>query len=106
MKWKIPLVLQQVGNIRCPRPRIILRVMSRYGLSHIPFFFDTGADLTTVPIPLARREGIAFSEGESARGTAVGLVGSTIRYRSTIRVLIGREGFEWPCDFLVPPASA
>lgn len=106
MKWKIPLVPRRVGGILCPRPEVLIRVASRYGWSPIRFSFDTGADLTTIPIPLARREGIVFPESESTRGIATGLVGSTSRYRSTIRVNIGGEGFEWPCDFLVPPSSA
>src|SRR5260370_40778195 len=83
MKYTIPLVPHRVGNIICARPQVIIRVVSRYGLSPIRFSCDTGADLTTLPIPLARREGIAFSESESARGTATGLVGSTIRYRGS-----------------------
>lgn len=106
MKWKIPLVPRRVGGIVCPRPEVTIRVVSRYGLSPIRFSFDTAADLTTIPIPLARREGVEFAESEAARGTATGLVGSATRYRGTIRVLVGGEGFEWPCDFLVPPPSA
>lgn len=35
MKWKIPLVPHRVGNIVCPRPQIIIRVVSRYGLRPI-----------------------------------------------------------------------
>ncbi len=105
MKWKIPLVPRRVGGLACPRPMVTIRVVSRYGWSPIRFSFDTGADVTTIPIPLARREGIAFAESQSVRGTATGLLGAATRYRGAIRVVVGGEGFEWPCDFLAPPAS-
>jgi len=104
MKWKIPLVERFVGGIACPRPLVTLRVATPYGLRAIRFWFDSGADLTTIPVSLAREQGIEFAESEAARGTASGLVGRTTRYRGSIRVLIAGEGFEWPCDFLVPPS--
>jgi hypothetical protein len=105
MKWKIPLVERSVGGIRCDRPLVTLRVATPYGFRAIRFWFDSGADVTMIPVGLAREQGIEFAESEAARGTATGLVGRTTRYRGTIRVLVAREGFEWPCDFLVPPSS-
>jgi hypothetical protein len=85
---------------------VTLLVATRYGLGPIRFWFDTGADLTTLPVPLARDRGIEFTVSEATRGTTTGLVGETTRYRGAIRLLIAGEGFEWPCDFLVPPPSA
>jgi hypothetical protein len=106
MKVKIPLVNRTVGGFPCPRPRVTLQVGTRYGYAALKFYFDTGADLVTVPITLARHEGIEFPESEATRGVATGLVGATTKYRGTIRVRIRRDVFVWPCDFLVGSATA
>jgi Aspartyl protease len=106
MKWKIPLIGRSVGGVACNRPLVTLLVATPYGLTTVQFWFDTGADVTTIPVPLARDRGIQFPVSEAARGTATGLVGRTTRYRGSVRVLIAGEAFEWPCDFLVPPPSA
>lgn len=105
MKWKIPLVERHVGGMACSRPLVTLRVATPYGFTEVHFWFDTGADVAMIPIPLAREKGIAFTEAEAVRGTATGFVGRTTRYRGTLPVLIAGERFAWPCDFLVPPAS-
>src|SRR5688572_6136616 len=107
MKWKIPLVPGRAGGIRYPRPQVMIHVVSRYGLSPIRFLFDTGADLTTILIPLARCEGITFTESDSVRGTATGLVGSAVRNRGAIRALIGGEGFDCEAvrNTILGPAS-
>ena len=105
MKWEIPLVKRSVGGIACDRPMVTLRVATPYGFRTVRFWFDSGADVTMIPVPLARREGIEFPESPAARGTATGVAGRTSRYRGSLRVLIAGEGFAWPCDFLVPPPS-
>jgi len=105
MKWKIPLIERSASGIACDRPLLTLRVATPYGLTPVHFWFDSGADVATIPVPLARQNGIEFAESEGARGAATGFAGRTTRYRGAIRPLIAGEGYEWPCDFLVPPPS-
>ena len=105
MKHKLRLVPRRVANIDCDRPEITLWVRTRYDFAPVRFVVDTAADLSALPIPLAQREGIEFAQSEANRGTAAGLVGVADKYLGILRVRILGEEFEWPCDFLVPPAT-
>ena len=67
MKWKIPLIEWQVSGIDCPRPVIWLRVVSRFGFYPLRFAVDPGADLTTIPIPLARKAGSTLKSRKKTR---------------------------------------
>jgi hypothetical protein len=102
MKIKIPLCSKQAGPIDCPRPEVTIRVRTRYG-DFIPlrFVLDTVADLTTIPIPTAERDGIPFRR--SNQGMVRGLVGAASKFRDSIHLLIAGVEYEWPCDFLEPP---
>jgi len=83
---------------------LTLRVRDRYGiLVPIRFRVDTGADVTTMLIPFARRKGIAFREDQPGR--AQGLAGVIGRFRDRIQVVIAGRDYDWPCDFLQPPAT-
>jgi hypothetical protein len=99
MKWRLALVAQEVAGMNCPLPVVTLRVRDRYG-GWVPLSFrvDTQADLTTVPITVARREGISFRE--DTPGRARGITGSVGKYRDRIRLLIAGQDHSWPCDFV------
>jgi hypothetical protein len=74
-------------------------VRDKYGaLTALDFRVDTQADLTAIPVELARREGIPFSE--ALERPAIGLVGETTTYRDRIRVVIAGREHDWPCDFV------
>jgi hypothetical protein len=68
----------------------------------LPFRVDTQADLTAIPIPTARREGIAF--GTEHPGTAYGLAGAVEKFRGRVRLLIAGREHDWPCDFVATPS--
>jgi Aspartyl protease len=103
MKFRIPLVFQRVSGFDCPRPEVTLWVSTSYGFTPLQFIVDTGADFTTIPIPLAQREGIPFTQSASTQGRATGMLGSAEKFRGTLRVRIAGEEDDWPCDFLVSP---
>jgi hypothetical protein len=91
---------------QCPLVKVLTR--SRWGdFAEVQFCIDTGADLTSLPVYLAEREGIAYPRDEDSRRRAGGLVGSVDCYRGTIQLRIFGEDFTWPCRFLdsPPPAS-
>lgn len=102
MKVRLPLRPRSVEGIDCPFPVVRLRVRDRYGaLVELDFRVDTQADLTSIPVPTARREAIPFSEARER--TAVGLVGQTTTYRDRVRIVIAGREHDWPCDFVNPP---
>jgi hypothetical protein len=79
-------------------------VRTRYlDYAGVQFVFDTGADLTSLPILMAQRHGIDFNQADAVRGVARGLVGAVERFRARIHVRVGTEEFDWPCDFLAEP---
>jgi hypothetical protein len=67
----------------------------------LPFRIDTQADLTTLPIITAQREGIPFATDHS--GTAYGLTGAVEKFRDRVRLQIAGREHEWPCDFVASP---
>jgi hypothetical protein len=105
MKILIPLTECYAGDIPCPRPEVTLRVRTKYGdFVPVRLVVDTAADLTTIPIPLADRLGIPVSWENP--GTALGLVGSTAKYRGTVHVRVANLDYDWPCDFIRPPSPS
>src|SRR5437879_5368822 len=105
MKRKLHLVPRRVSDIDCDRPEVTIRVRTRYG-DFVPLrlIVDTAADFTAIPMPLAQRLGLAFSQTDASRGTAAGLLGNVPKYRDSMRVHIAGEEFDRPCDFLEIPA--
>jgi hypothetical protein len=80
-----------------------LRVRDRYGaFVGLLFRVDTQADLTAIPIAVARREGIVFATDHP--GTAYGLAGAVEKFRDRLRLLIAGREHEWPCDFVAAPS--
>jgi hypothetical protein len=107
MKRKLHLVSRRIAGVDCDRPEVTLWVRTRYdGFARVRFIVDTAADFTAFPISLAEREGIDFPRSESTRGTARGLVGAVEKYLGSFHVRLADEEFDWPCDFLMPPASS
>jgi hypothetical protein len=103
MKIRIPLVKRTVAGFPCPEPVVRLWVRDRYGaLAAVVFRVDSQADLTTIPIQVAEREGIPFSSNHL--GTAYGLVGAIPKFRDRVRLRIAGRDHEWPCDFVTSPA--
>src|SRR5437867_4325178 len=90
MKFRLPLTPRTVDDIACAYPRVVLQVRDRYGaLAPIPFRIDCGADFIALPV--------------TQRGLAAGLVGSAVKFRDRIHVVIGGREHEWPCDFIDVP---
>jgi hypothetical protein len=86
---------------------VLLAVRNQWAeYTHIPFLVDTGADVSAIPMPLARARAIPFLRDEARRAVARGLVGAVGRYRSLLNVRIFGESFSWPCDFLDTPGPA
>src|SRR5260370_21956514 len=105
MKIRIPRQMRFVKGIACHRPAVTLRVRSHYGdFATLPFFIDTGADLTSIPIALAAKEGIPFRR--TAEVMTRGLVGQTASFRDLIEVAIGNYEYSWPCYFVNTPPGA
>jgi hypothetical protein len=104
MKLRLELRPRAVDEINCPLPIVKLRVRDKYGtLVALDFRVDTQADLTTIPLQTARREGLPFSEAHER--TAIGLVGETSTYRDRVRVVLAGREHDWPCHFIrVPPS--
>jgi hypothetical protein len=102
MKIRLPLVKRKVAGFSCPEPAVRLWVRDQYGaFAALVFRVDTQADFTTIPIPIAQREGIPFSSNHP--GTAYGLVGAVAKFRDRVRLRIAGQEFEWPCDFVTSP---
>jgi hypothetical protein len=106
MKIRIPLVRRRVRNFDCYYPEVTLWVRTSYDYVKLRFRVDTGADCCAIPVEIAQREGIAFVSDRSTLGTVAGLVGKVGKYSGSIQVRIAGEDFDWPCDFLLPPAIA
>jgi len=103
MTIRLPLTNREAAGIRCPYPVVKLRVRDRYGAwVDLRFRIDTQADLTTMPITLARREGIPF--GTDHPGTAYGLTGAVTKFRDRVCLRIAGREHEWPCDFVTSPS--
>jgi hypothetical protein len=103
MKVRLLLVSRVVAGIDCPLPVVWLRVRDRSGaFVNLPFRLDTQADLTTIPIAVAQREGIPFSTDHP--GTAYGLAGAVEKFRDRVRLRIAGREHEWPCDFVAAPS--
>lgn len=104
MTIRLRLTDREIAGVRCPYPMLQLRVHDRYGgWVDLPFRVDTQADLSAIPIAIARREGIPFETVHP--GTAYGLTGAVTKYRDRIPLRIEGREYEWPCDF-VTSASA
>src|SRR5438105_1575587 len=105
MKILVPLVRRHVRNHDSHYPELTLWVRTQYDYTKLRFRIDTGADCCAIPVAIAQREGIEFTSGSATLGTATGLVGRVGKYIGSIWVRIGDEDFDWPCDFLLPPAN-
>jgi hypothetical protein len=105
MKILVPLVRRRVRSHDCHYPEVTLWVRTRYDYTKLRFRIDTGADCCAIPVATAQREGITFTSDSSTLGTATGLVGRVGKYIGSIQVRIAGEEFDWPCDFLLPPAN-
>jgi hypothetical protein len=80
---------------------VLLKVRDRYGaFAEVSFRVDTQADVTTMPISLARKEAIPF--GTTRPGTARGIAGKVARYRDRIHLVIAGREHDWSCDFTEP----
>jgi hypothetical protein len=104
MKRKI-LLTRRGARMDCPL--VPIHVLTRIGtVVPILFCIDTGADVSAIPLLLARREVINYPSDEASRGTAVGLVGSVGRHRGSVRVRIAGDWYTWPCDFIDAPGPS
>jgi hypothetical protein len=102
MKVRLPLRERDAGGIACPSPEVTLRVRDRLGaFAPLRFRVDTQSDLSVIPLPLARKEGLHFSEADPV--VVRGLVGTTQAYRGRLRLLIAGREHDWPCHFVLPP---
>jgi hypothetical protein len=81
-----------------------LWVRDRFGAFVAMYFrIDSQADLTTIPIDTALREGIHFARDRP--GIAYGLTGAVDKFRDHVCIRIAGREHEWLCDFVDSPAS-
>jgi hypothetical protein len=79
-----------------------LRVRDRHGaLVVLRFRVDTQADITTIPIAVARREAIPFATNRP--GTSYGLTGAVEKFSDRVSLRIAGREHVWPCDFVEFP---
>jgi hypothetical protein len=82
-----------------------LWVRGRYGdYAKVAFVLDTAADLTSIPIAQAEREGIPFRR--TIEGTATGLAGRAATFGDMLRVEVAGREYMWPCNFVFTPPGA
>ncbi len=108
MKYKIRLSRRRplAGGVSYDCPEITLLVCTSLGEFEARFVVDTGADLTAVPMELARRERIDISAG-AVQGQATGMHGQRVaKLRDWITVQIAGIRYRWPCDFILSPPTA
>jgi hypothetical protein len=107
MKKRIRLIPEQtragglLGNpFHCDRPEIHLELLTNYGFVRARFRVDSAADLLTIPIRYADREGIPFSKQHP--GTAGTLSGQVPCYYDyvTVKSVLSGKTYRWPCCFL------
>src|SRR6266403_1905856 len=108
MKVFLPLrqgyVFHLGARVYAPCPDVTIEVQSKYG-DFVPVLFrlDTGADLTTIPIPVAEEKGLSFTKDYP--GTAIGFVGIAPKYAGTLLVRISGIEYDWPCDYTERPSA-
>ena len=108
MKAFLPLrqgyVLHLGARVYAPFPEVTIEVRSKYG-DFVPILFklDTGADLTTIPIPVAEQKGLSFTRDHP--GTAIGIVGIAEKYAGSLHVRISGKEYDWPCDYTERPPA-
>jgi hypothetical protein len=81
-----------------------IEVRSRFG-DFVPVLFrvDTGADVTTIPVPVAEEKGLGFTREHA--GSATGIVGTVRKYAGSLHVRIAGMEYHWPCDFTERPTA-
>jgi hypothetical protein len=90
MKIRLELVQRTSEGERCPTPVVLLKVRDRYeAFAEVPFRVDTQADVATMPISLADREGIPYTKGRP--GTGRRIAGRVKKYRDRLRVFIAGQ---------------
>ena len=100
MKIRLHLVDRQAsGGVASPFPMVTLLVRDAHGgIVPVRFHVDTGSDCCAIPVALARKVGIPFQHSQST--PVGGMVGTTLKYRDRLRVLIGGREHTWPCEFV------
>ncbi len=99
MKLKFPYVSKptlRFGTI--PTIKLQFQAESPQGFVPLLFLFDTGADVTSLPVSAARKLGIILDE--SSKEPMSGYEGSEIRvHLSKIRIKFNEKVFAIPCVF-------
>lgn len=77
---------------------IWLNLESPTGIKPFLFLFDTGADITSFPISVAKKLGVDLDKCPEESMT--GYEGTTVLvYRSNIKILFNRKSLKIPCVF-------
>lgn len=99
MKLKFPYGIKyspEYGSI--PTIKLLLHVISPEGLAPFIFLFDTGADVSSLPVSAAEKLGIDLDKCPEESMT--GYEGTTVLvYRSNIRVRFNKIILTIPCVF-------
>lgn len=107
MKYKIKLSWRPEirGGFSYHSPEITLLVCTSLGNVTVRFIVDTGADITTIPLWLARRERIDISP-QAVQGQITGLHGQTVAKLGDLATFqIAGVRYRWPCDFILSPST-
>ena len=87
-------------GIRCPVPFLNVMLRTAYGTTTLDFRLDTGADMMSIPIAVARRIGLTFSMAN--RGEVNTLTGNAPCYYDVVEIVseLAGQSLSWPCCFV------
>ena len=87
-------------GISCPIPRLIVVLKTAFGPVTVRCKLDTGADMMSIPIAVARRIGLTFSMEN--RGEVNTLGGNAPCYYDVVEIVYDLAGrsLSWPCCFV------
>jgi hypothetical protein len=102
MKLRVPLVPMRKYGISCPRPEVLLEVLTRTGdFLALRFIVDTATDLTTLAVPRAEEYDIPFEPAAQQQVRVTGSVGSGTAYLGSLTVRLFGKTRQWPCCFVL-----
>lgn len=98
MRLKFPYERKPTDFGSIPTVKFWLSIVSPTGLIPFFFLFDTGADVTSLPVSAAEKLGVDLEN--SSKVSMGGYEGTTINvYRAEITVVFNQKLFKIPCVF-------
>src|SRR5438552_13821700 len=105
MKIRLKLQDRAVDGLPCPFPVVTLHVRDKHGtLAELDFRVDTQADFTVIPLAIAQRNALSFSEENRRR--VLGLAGEVETFRGRVQIVLAGREHDWPCEFVKLPVRS